>query len=49
MTYETVTLVRCPVHGELVAINLFRELLGRCSECCSEAARATTEIEKEAA
>ena len=45
-----ITFVKCPVHGELVAVNVpWRELLGRCFQCAGEAARAITELEKEAA
>jgi len=42
-----ITFVKCPVHGELVAVNVpWRELLGRCSGCASEAARAITELDE---
>jgi hypothetical protein len=44
-----VSFVRCPVHGELVAVNLWRELLGKCSGCAADAAQALNHLAKEAA
>jgi hypothetical protein len=44
-----ISFIRCPTHGEMVAVNLWRELLGRCSQCMAEAAQALTILEKEAA
>lgn len=46
---EAVTYVRCPVHGELVAVNLWKELLGRCAGCITDAAQALNLLSKEAA
>jgi hypothetical protein len=39
-----VTFVRCPTHGELVPVNRWRELLGRCSGCTVEAGAIEREL-----
>lgn len=42
----TVFLQACPVHGELVGFDAGDRLIGRCSGCSAEAARAIRAIDR---